>query len=365
MSNMIIGLGCAGNNIIKLASTSTVLDDVTMYAIDSVSSTIDLDSVSRIKYKPIISDERQGSGRIRERGQAMYEFHESNGEFDDMYKDAEEAVSPIILISSAAGGTGSGSIVPACKALIERDIHVIPIIICPNKNDPAAFHMNANDLFVELGEIGVSTYAIFENRYGDANYGPINQEIVEFIEIILGRHYEKNDVDSIDDSDLDVILGKAGRIIAVKAEAKSIPLLSKELVRKCFTGPQPAWDSATMNTPTVVTAFALKSMFAKDDFENAFIEIKNRFNPKSIYDEYRHIVNDDNNGMCSGSIIISGLPATELTVVDNVFDEAQTIGSGIKKSTRPNFMKKKKATIVDDKASDGSNAIRKRFTWGK
>ena len=71
MSNMIIGLGCAGNNIIKLASTSTYLDDVTMYAIDSVSSTIDLDSVSRIKYKPIISDERQGSGRIRERGQAM------------------------------------------------------------------------------------------------------------------------------------------------------------------------------------------------------------------------------------------------------------------------------------------------------
>ena len=365
MNNMLIGLGNTGTNVVKLAATSKLLENVKMYAIDSVSSSIELDSIDKIKYKPIISDERQGSGRIRERGRAMYEFHEEQGDFNDMYEDAKNALSPIIVITSAAGGTGSGSVVPVCKALIDRDIHVIPIIVCPNKDDPAAFHMNTSDLFVELGEIGITTYSIFENRYGDANYGPINQEIVELIEIILGRHYEKTQSDSIDDSDLDVILNKDGRLIAVKAEANSPQALAKELVRKAFSGSQPAWDSASMNTPTIITAFALKSMFAKEDFKTVFSEINSRFNPNSIFDEYRHIVNNDNNGMCSASMIISGLPSSEIKVIDNVYNEAVGIGAGIKRSTRPGFINKKKATITNDESSDGSNAIRKRFNWNK
>ena len=114
MGNLVIGVGNTGTNIVKLAAMSTLLDDTNYYAIDSVASSIDMGSLGKIKYIPIISDEKTGSGRDRERGRAMYEFHQNNGEFEEMYTEAAEAKSPVIVVTSAAGGTGSGSVVPLC-----------------------------------------------------------------------------------------------------------------------------------------------------------------------------------------------------------------------------------------------------------
>lgn len=361
MNNIIIGLGNTGSNIVKMCAQDMSLSDVKMYAIDSVMTSIDLDTIDKVKVIPIISDSKSGSGRNRERGKAMYEFHEAQGEFNEMYKQAKESQEPIIVITSGAGGTGSGSCVPVCKALIEMDLQVIPIIICPNKQDPAAFHLNTNDLLMELDELGISTYSIFENRKGDADYTPINQEVVNFIEIIFGKKYDKTDLDSIDDSDLDVILNTPGRLIAVTAEANSIPALQKEITRKLFVGFQPVWKPEDVNDNTLMTAFALKSMFADVDFKSVFNEIDKRIDPEKVYDNYRNIVKDDNNGVSVASVIISGLPRSEIKEINGDYKEATTLGEGIKKSQRPNFMKKKKASIVNTDTSDG-NAVNK-FKW--
>ena len=59
-----------------------------------------IDTVNRIHYKSILSDDKQGSGRSRVRGMEMYKFHEELGEFDDMYQDAVNAKSPVIVITS-------------------------------------------------------------------------------------------------------------------------------------------------------------------------------------------------------------------------------------------------------------------------
>ena len=150
MKNMIIGTGNAGCQIIKMAALSPLLDEVEFFAIDSVLSTIDMDSLSNIKFIPIMSDEKAGSGRDRERGKAMFKYHdEEKHAFDEMFRIASESKTPVIVVTSAAGGTGSGSVVPLCDALIKKDIPVIPIIICPNKKDPAAFHLNTSDLFMD------------------------------------------------------------------------------------------------------------------------------------------------------------------------------------------------------------------------
>ena len=161
MNNMIICLGGCGSNIAKLATTSTLLNNLTIYSIDSQSANVDINSVGVINFISILSDEKAGSGRNRQRAQAMYEYHESIGAFEKMYNDAVESKAPVLVITSAAGGTGSGSTVPVCKALIDKGVQVIPVIIFPNKNDPDAFHLNANDLLMELDEVGVETYSIF------------------------------------------------------------------------------------------------------------------------------------------------------------------------------------------------------------
>ena len=47
MKNMIIGLGNTGTNIVKMAATSSRLNEVTFYTIDSVVDDIDLDSLNK------------------------------------------------------------------------------------------------------------------------------------------------------------------------------------------------------------------------------------------------------------------------------------------------------------------------------
>lgn len=362
MKNMIIGTGNAGCQIIKMAALSPLLDEVEFYAIDSVLSTIDMDSISNVKFIPIMSDEKAGSGRDRERGKAMFKFHEENKAFDEMYRVASESKTPVIVVSSAAGGTGSGSIVPLCDALIKKNIPVIPIIICPNKKDPAAFHLNTSDLFMDLAEIGIKTYALFENRKGDANYTPINTEVVEMIELLFGKRYDKGERDTIDDSDLDRILEMPGRIMAIRADASSVPVLQKELARKLFVGSQPVWKTEEVNKNTLVTAFALKSMFADVDFETVFSEIDRRIDPDMVFDNYRNIVKDDNDGVFSASVIIAGLPRSEIKEIKGEYKEIEGIGSGINRGKRPTFLGGKKASVVDIKSDNGT--IRK-FKWTK
>lgn len=362
--NMIIGIGGCGNNITKLIAATDSLKDATIYQIDSIHKNVTLDTICSINYISIQSDSNSGSGRDRERGRAMYEFHQNNGEFEEMYTEAAEAKSPVIVITSAAGGTGSGSVVPLCSKLIEKGISVIPIIICPNKKDPAAFHLNTSDLFIELDEIGITTYAVFENKKGDANYGPINQEVVTMIELLFGKKFDKTELDSIDDSDLDKLIEMPGRIMAVEAEGATVDSLRKEITRKLFVGSQPMWKPEEVGNATLMTAFSLKSMFADVDFKSVFSEIDARIDPDQVFDNYRNIVKDDNDGILTASVIITGLPRSEIKEILNDYQGTKGIGDGVKRAKRPSFMSHKKATIETVTAEDGKDLIN-RFKWKK
>lgn len=357
--NMIIGIGNCGAQIVNAISKAPTFmnsDALDLYAIDSTLTSVDHRSF--IKFIPIISDEKSGSGRNRERGKAMYKYHESNGAFKEMYEDAAKAKSPVIVITSAAGGTGSGAIVPLCEALIAADVQVIPIIICPNKGDPDAYHLNTNDLLLELNEAGITTYSIFENSKGDADYTPINNEVVSAIEIIFGKKYEQTTLDSIDDSDLDTILSTPGRFIAIDVTANDVDALQKILTQRVFSGFQPGWTLEEAKASTFMTAYSLKSMFARQDFKKVFAEVNNRI--VNVFDEYRNIVDSTTDGTCHATLIVAGLPRHQIKMIDTEYKEADTIGSGVNRAKRPSFLNKKKATITQ--AGD-KNDVLSQFNW--
>ena len=355
---VLLGLGNCGSRIVEEAATRSSLKDVDFYAIDSVAPAINMANVNtRVNYIPIIADEKSGSGRNRERGAAMFEYHEELGTFEDMLEACVEAKTPVIVITSAAGGTGSGSTPKLCKTLAEMEIPVIPIIICPSMDDPTAYQLNTTDLFMDLEECGVKTYGVFRNVAGDSNYAPINKEVVDMIEIIFGKKYGQTNLDSIDDSDLDNILATPGRFVAVSAKANDITNLTRQITRKMFTGFQPSWTDEDARQYTFMSAYSLKSMFAGEDFKQVFDEVRSRIH--SVFDEYRHIEQVDNGGEVEATVIIAGLPRPELKIVDTDFTGAGTIGSGMKKSVRPNFLGRKKATF--GKAKDGKPT----FNWGK
>lgn len=355
--SIIIGLGNAGTQIVKRAVESPLLSREKFYSIDSVTSSTNMKTVGKVTSIPIISDSRSGSGRNRERGKAMFDFHIPDDSMQDMFNECVNSESRVIAISSAAGGTGSGSIVSLCAELINRGVNVIPIIICPNEADPIAYHINTNDLFVELDEAGVSTYTVFRNPQG-TDYDAINSDVVKSIEVMLGYHYEQTDLDSIDDSDLDTIMEIPGRLISVYCSAPDTKTLKKELTRKILAGFQPGWTTEEASSTTMMAAFSLSSVFASSDFDEVFSEVQDRLGES--YDIYKNIANIDENSKATATAIIAGLPTVKLKHMTSDFNQAGSIGEGMKKSQKPAFMSKKKAHIETDENTTSGG---RKFRW--
>ena len=350
MDNLIIGLGNCGNMIVQAITKSPKLDKVKLYSIDSVTAHVDPDTVNRVNIIPIQTDAKQGSGRNRYRGAEMYQFHESASDFDQMYKDAENAKSPVLVITSSSGGTGSGSTIPLCNALVQRGVKVIPIIITPDMSEPDAYHLNTNDLFIELagikdadGNPGVPTYTIFQNPKNTVNYDPVNQDVVNLIEIILGVRNDYTTRDSIDESDLDTILTTPGRFIATSAKASNSEALRKLITSKVFTSYQPAWTEDDIRSLTLMTGYSLKSMFAETDIDTVFEDIRKRIVRR--YDEYRNVVNSDNDGVCEATVIVAGLPRPAIKNIECDYNMANDLGTGINRSSRPSFLNRRKPVI--------------------
>ena len=122
------------------------------------------------------------------------------------------------------------------------------------------------------------------------------------------------------------------------------------------------WKPEDVNDNTLITAFALKSMFADVDFKNVFGEIDRRIDTDKVFDNYRNIVKDDNDGVLSASVIIAGLPRTEIKEINGEYKETAGIGSGIKRGHRPEFMRRKSAVVDKVNNADGNETIR-RFKW--
>lgn len=333
--HIVIGLGNTGSQIVKLAASSQKLSDTKFYAVDSVTSSIDMKALTNVTPLPIVSDENTGSGRVRERGAEMMKMHLGTTEFTTLIRECDASSLPVIVISSSAGGTGSGAIVPLCKQLLKDvpNITLIPIIVVPAMDDPIAYHMNTTDLFTELGEVGITSYVVFRNKSRTSNYTEINQEVVTAIEILQGKWYEGTTVDSIDDSDRKNLFGTPGRLIVVKAEAANAGYLKRMITEKVINGNQP-WVDPGNNFGML--AFSLKSAFAKDDIDTVFDDVRTRCIGR--LDEYKDIVASDTQTMIA-TCVISGLPNVPMKDVDlDQFHVASGMSDGLTKSKRPSFM---------------------------
>lgn len=345
MNKIIIGLGNTGSVIVRDIAKKN-LNNVRLFAIDSQAKHIAIDHVSNVEYIPIVADDNAGSGRDRERGREMFRFNLEQGKLDKMLEECKNT-DTIFVVSSAAGGTGSGSCPELCRELIDdtSDRKVIPIIICPNMEDPDAYHYNTTDLMVELKDAKVGPYVIFRNP-SSSDYEKINAEIVEAITVMLGNHYETTDNDSIDASDLNNILSTVGRMMVLSVTGETVDEVRKKLLKQLVSSYQPNWDSAKVGYG--VAAFSMKSINAGEDSKL----IENDILPKLEHcsDRYKNIVIDDNNGMVEVTLIIAGLPPVELKDVTTEYNETASIGDSLKKAERPRFMKRRHVSFNAFKA---------------
>jgi len=365
--NLIIGLGNTGTQIVKALSESPRITDCKLYAIDSVMSATELNSIHDVTMIPIMTDDKNGSGRSRERGAAMFAYHDAAGTFSKLYEDVKESKQPIFIITSTSGGTGSGITPELIKKIMSFDkdkYRVIPVLVFPALEDPDAYHMNTSDLMLELSEAGIETYTVFRNRHGSADYTQINQSIVTSLELVLGKFYNATNVDSIDDSDLDVMLRVPGRFVSCVVECEDSTKLKRLITESALYSYQPGWSPEdTREGAVIYTAFSLQSPFAKKDFTDVFDDIRSRI--KHSVDEYQHICEKD--GKSSASFIIAGLSNTILKEIDYDYEETKGIADGAKRSKRPSFLSKKKPIDTNTSVLDGKSGLKgiDGFDWKK
>lgn len=349
-TSLIIGMGSCGTQVIKKLAKNRLFDNCILYTIDSDLNTLNIqDECPGVNIIPIKVDEMDGSGRNRPRGKELFEEAVKNGHLDELYKLAETVKYPIIVITSTAGGTGSGAIPVLCQTLINKnEAYVNPIIVTPDSQEDNHSHRNNNQLFIDLEEAGVSRYIQFVNPPHMAHYDPINNSIMKCIEWVLGKHYHPTDLNSIDDADLDMLLnGPKGRIMVLSAEGKDITTASRALEKQLISGYQPTFTKEDLDNEedcTLVVGFAIESLNADEEFVEGFKSIRNRISPPGedktyIDNEYRHICVNDNNGNVTLSVMISGLPRPPVKQVMGAVGTVKGLSEGLKDSVNPAFMK--------------------------
>lgn len=349
---VIIGLGNTGTQIVKLASKQ--LHDCRFYAIDSVAASINVQEYPNVTSLPIISDDLAGSGRQRDRGCEMFKLHEDTESFMKMYQDALDAKGPVILISSSAGGTGSGAIVPLVQHLLKMNSNlvVVPFIVIPALEDPVAYHLNTSDMMIELQEAGIDTYAVFRNRYGTADYSDINQEIVDACGVLFGEFYDETTQDTIDDSDLMTIIANPGRMVIHKVETSQPSQLKRLITEKVVNSDTQPWTDP--KDGQTIGGFSITSTFATEDYEATFMDLTNRIKATS-YDIYKHVSNKKTTPKAIA--IVSGLAQVELRTIDiDEYHVVDGMASNVKKSKRPNFTKKR-SSVNKDKLFSGIKLV--------
>jgi len=373
MENLIIGMGSCGTQVIKLLSKNPIFDRSILYTIDSDMNTLNIhDECPNVKIVPIKVDEMDGSGRNRPRGKELFEEAVNEGLLDELYALAAEVKYPIIVITSTAGGTGSGAIPSLCEYLIHKtEAFVNPIIVTPDQLEDNHSHRNNNQLLIDLANAGVTRYVQFVNPPHLAHYDPINRSIMNSIEWMLGKHFRPTDLNSIDDADLDILLnGPSGRIMVLSATGKDVTSASRALEKQLISGYQPTFTKEDLDKEdncSLVVGFTIESLNADEEFSEAFIPIRDRISPPNggktyIDNEYRHIRVDDNNGAVTLSVIIAGLPRPQVKQVNGITGQVKGLNDGLHDSKNPDFMRssstiRRRPNVGDGRTTKGPGGL--------
>lgn len=229
----IIGVGNCGGQVASLAERKYPDLFDTIYINTSEADLSMIQDKNGLKFKIGEKEEIEGSGKNRDR---MKEYLQ-----DDIGKllESKELQDKIVekkycfVISSAAGGTGSG----ASPILLEfmrqmfPDTNFILVTVLPQLQASLAEQGNALEFLFELYDVlgENTTYMIYDNETV-ADLPPtralevVNESIVEDIRIITGIDNFPTPYESIDDADMESIVSTPGRLLITR--------LSKNLTEK-------------------------------------------------------------------------------------------------------------------------------------
>lgn len=225
----IIGVGNCGSQVALLAEKkySELFDCI--YINTSESDLAMVKSADALKFKIGKKDEVEGSGKNRTKMKEylMADINRilTDTNLQDMIIDKKY----VFIVSSAAGGTGSGA-APVLMEILRQmfpDTNFILITVLPQISSSLMEQGNALEFLTELYDVlgDSTTYMVYDNE-NTADLPPtkalevINENIVEDLRILTGVDNYATPYESIDEADMESIITTPGRLLVVRLNNK-------------------------------------------------------------------------------------------------------------------------------------------------
>lgn len=219
----IIGLGNCGSQVAYLAKKKhgDLFDSI---YINSSDADLSMVGDSELKFK-LGEEDVEGSGKNRS---VMKQYlMEGIGSIlnDEKFRDAIEDKSYVFIVSSAAGGTGSGAAPVMMNIMKEMflDVNFILVAVLPQQRASLMEIGNAREYCDELYRnlADDATYMVYDNETASDLSATqalvaVNEAIVEDIRILTGIDNYPTPYESIDEADMESILTTPGRLIVVR-----------------------------------------------------------------------------------------------------------------------------------------------------
>lgn len=222
---MIIGVGNCGGQVAYLAEKKypNLIDTVYINTSDADLSMVSTENT--MKFKIGEKDEVEGSGKNRTK---MKEYLEAdiekilgNSQLQNLIVEKKYC----FIVTSAAGGTGSGAGPVLFEFLRQMfpDTNFIIVAVLPQLQASLMEQGNALEFLTELYDVlgEETTYMIYDNET-TADLPPtkalevVNENIVEDIRIITGIDNYATPYESIDEADMESIVTSPGRLLVVR-----------------------------------------------------------------------------------------------------------------------------------------------------
>lgn len=222
----IIGVGNCGGQVANLAEKkySTLFDSVYINTSDADLSMVQTQNKANV-YKIGEKNEVEGSGKNRAK---MQEYLKKDIERILNTKELQDCIKQkkyAFIISSIAGGTGSGAapILMEFMSQMFPDTNFILVGVLPQLGASLMEHGNSIEFLDELYDVlsGDTTYMIYDNE-STSNLPPIralevvNENIVEDLRVLSGIDNYPTPYESIDEADMESIITTPGRLMVVR-----------------------------------------------------------------------------------------------------------------------------------------------------
>lgn len=234
----IVGIGNAGNQIAVRAYNA----GYNVFAINS--SYKDLQDVIVTDEIPgfIIGNEARGAGKVRELANVLFkengrELFEPSSKAGSVFTKLVEESDVIFVVSSTAGGTGSGvapTLISLLKNMYPNKI-VIYYGICPKLADSPTAQNNFLNCIQEIADLNIpymlADLAYYEKATNDYAYNMLGKHMITCINTIAGRYINYSTSGMIDENDMRVIISEPGYLATYMLDNVTIDMIENGSVQ--------------------------------------------------------------------------------------------------------------------------------------